>query len=112
VDNAFSPRLCREAATLIAPGQQLKAQCAFKLAELVETHKLAIVPGGDQDEITEEFSHIKQKDMDKDGKLKIVGKDEVRDAICRSKPGASKPGRLWSQEVSAQVATRGAPSGQ
>jgi hypothetical protein len=45
---------------------------------------MAIKPGGDQDEITEEFSQIKQRDMDKDGKLKIVGKDEVREAIGRS----------------------------
>jgi hypothetical protein len=64
--------------------QNLKTQRAFKLAELVETHRMAIVPGGDQDEITEEFSQIKLKDMDKDGKLKIVGKDEVKEAIGRS----------------------------
>jgi hypothetical protein len=32
----------------------------------------------------EEFAQIKQKDMDKDGKLKIVGKDEVREALGRS----------------------------
>jgi phage terminase large subunit len=64
--------------------QNLKTQCAFKLAELVETHKLAIVPSGDQDEIMEEFAQIKQKDMEKDGKLKIVGKDEVREALGRS----------------------------
>jgi phage terminase large subunit len=64
--------------------QNLKTQCAFKLAELVENHRIAIKPGGDQDEITEEFSQIKQRDMDKDGKLKIVGKDEVREAIGRS----------------------------
>jgi hypothetical protein len=43
-----------------------------------------IKPGGDQDEITEEVSQIKQRDMDKDGKLKIVGKDEVREGIGRS----------------------------
>ncbi len=66
---------------LVSNIQNLKAQCAFKLAEMVETHKLAIVPGGDRDEITEEFS---QKDMDKVGKLKIVGKDEVKEAIGRS----------------------------
>jgi hypothetical protein len=68
----------------VANFQNLKAQCAFKLAELVETHRMAIRPGGDQDEIMEEFSQIKQKDMDKDGKLKIVGKDEVREALGRS----------------------------
>lgn len=68
----------------IAPFQHLKAQCAFKLAELVETHRIAIKPAADQDEITEDFSQIKQKDFDKDGKLKIVGKDEVREALGRS----------------------------
>jgi hypothetical protein len=68
----------------IANFQNLKAQCAFKLAELVETHRIAAKPGGDQDEIMEEFAQIKQKDMDKDGKLKIVGKDEVKEALGRS----------------------------
>jgi hypothetical protein len=78
------PHLTLEGARQIANFQNLKAQCAFKLAELVETHRIAARPGGDQDEITEEFSQIKQKDMDKDGKLKIVGKDEVREALGRS----------------------------
>jgi putative transposase len=64
----------------IAAFQNLKAQCAFKLAELVETHKIAARPGGDVDEITEDFAQIRQKDMDKDGKLKIVPKEEVREA--------------------------------
>jgi len=43
-------------------------QCAFKLAELVETHMIAAKAGGDQDKIMEEFAQIKQKDMHKDGK--------------------------------------------
>lgn len=68
----------------IAPFQHLKAQCAFKLAELVETHRLAIKQAADQDEITEDLSQIRQKDGDKDGKLKIVSKDEVREALGRS----------------------------
>jgi hypothetical protein len=68
----------------IAPFQHLKAQCAFKLAELVETHKIAAKPAGDQDEIAEEFAQIRQKDMDKDGKLKVIPKEEVREALGRS----------------------------
>ncbi len=68
----------------LAPFQHLKAQCAFKLAELVETHKIAVRPGGDQDEVAEEFAQIRQRDGDKDGKLKIIGKDEVREALGRS----------------------------
>jgi phage terminase large subunit len=79
-----TPNLTIDGKRQLSSFQNLKTQCAFKLAELVETHRMAIKPGGDQDEITEEFSQIKQRDMDKDGKLKIVGKDEVREAIGRS----------------------------
>lgn len=68
----------------IAPFQHLKAQCAFKLAELVETHRMAVKRLGDEDEITDDLTQIKQKDMDKDGKLKIVPKDEVKEALGRS----------------------------
>ena len=68
----------------VANFQNLKAQCAFKLAELVETHRIAAKSAGDQDEIIEDLGQIKQKDMDKDGKLKIVGKDEMREALGRS----------------------------
>jgi phage terminase large subunit len=68
----------------VAAFQHLKAQCAFKLAELVETHRIACKPAGDQDEIAEDFAQIRQKDMDKDGKLKIVPKDEVKEALGRS----------------------------
>lgn len=66
------------------PFQHLKAQCAFKLAEIVETHKLACTKLSDEDEIVEDMSQIRQKDVDKDGKLKIVPKDEVREALGRS----------------------------
>jgi hypothetical protein len=79
-----APNLTIDGKRQLSAFQNLKTQCAFKLAELVETHRMAIVPGGDQDEITEEFGQIKQRDMDKDGKLKIVGKDQVKEAIGRS----------------------------
>ena len=62
----------------------LKAQCAYKLAELVETHKIAIVEGGDQDEIVEEMMVLKRRDADKDGKLKIVTKEEMKESLGRS----------------------------
>ncbi len=44
----------------------------------------ACKPAGDQDEIAEDFAQIRQKDVEKDGKLKIVPKDEVREALGRS----------------------------
>lgn len=84
----------------VANFQNLKAQCAFKLAELVETHKIAAKPGGDQDEIMEDLAQIKQKDMDKDGKLKIVGKDEVREALGRSPDtGDTFLMRMWFELI-------------
>jgi hypothetical protein len=84
----------------VANFQNLKAQCAFKLAELVETHKIAAKAAGDQDDIMEEFAQIKQKDMDKDGKLKIVGKDEVREALGRSPDAADTfIMRMWLEPM-------------
>jgi len=50
----------------------------------VETHKIAAKSGGDQDEITEDLLQIRQKDVENDGKLKIVPKEEVREALGRS----------------------------
>ena len=79
-----SPQVDIEGHRQIMPFQHLKAQCAFKLAELVETHKIAARPGGDQDEIIEDMAQIRQRDMEKDGKLKIVPKEEVREALGRS----------------------------
>lgn len=76
--------LTKDGQRQVANFQNLKAQCAFKLAELVETHRIAAKPAGDQDEIMEDLSQVKQKDFDKDGKLKIVGKDEQREALGRS----------------------------
>ena len=58
-------------------------QRGLKVA-LLETHRIACKPAGDQDEIMEDFAQIRQKDMEKDGKLKIVPKDEVREALGRS----------------------------
>jgi hypothetical protein len=79
-----SASLEKEGVSRALPFQHLKAQCAFKLAELVERHRIAAKPAGDEDEIMEDFAQIRQKDMDKDGKLKIVPKEEVREALGRS----------------------------
>lgn len=89
-----------EGKRMVANFQNLKTQCAFKLAELVETHRMAAKTGGDQDEIMEELAQIKQKDMDKDGKLKIVGKDEVKEALGRSPDtGDTFLMRMWFELV-------------
>lgn len=63
----------------------LKAQCAFKLAELINEHKIAFKVPDYRDEIIEDLSALlRQKDIDKDGKLKIKPKDEVKETLGHS----------------------------
>ncbi len=66
----------------------LKAQCAYKLADIVNAHGMAVAVDGMsqkvKDTIVEELGQIKSKDLDKDRKKQIVPKDEVKEAIGRS----------------------------
>ncbi len=65
--------------------QNLKSQCAFKLAELVTEHKIAFKVPEYRDEILEDLTALlKQKDKDEEGKLKIIPKDEVKQSIGHS----------------------------
>lgn len=77
--------------------QNLKTQCAFKLVDCVNLHQVAIANdfsvesniqgfGIEQfkDMVIQELKQVKRKDADVDGKLKIVGKDDIKDAIGRS----------------------------
>jgi len=65
--------------------QNLKAQCAFKLAELINEHKIAFKVPEHREAIMEELTALlKQKDKDIDGKLKIIPKDEVKASIGHS----------------------------
>jgi phage terminase large subunit len=63
----------------------LKAQCAFKLAELINEHKIALKVPERRDVVIEELTALlRQKDIDSDGKLKIIPKDEVKLVLGRS----------------------------
>lgn len=66
--------------------QNLKAQCSYKLASYVNQHKIKITTESSDimELITEELAQVRSKDRDKDGKLKIVSKDEVKLRIGRS----------------------------
>jgi len=65
----------------------LKAQCYDEFARLAESGKIGIddnVNSDVKDDLTEELGQIKQKDVDKDGKIYMVGKDVIRENIGRS----------------------------
>jgi hypothetical protein len=63
----------------------LKSQCYFKLAELINDSKLYINSDGTQKQkIIEELEQVKQKSVDNDGSKGIIPKDKVKALIGRS----------------------------
>lgn len=64
----------------------LKAQCAFKLAEIINEHKISTVyVGSYRDEIIEDLTAILQeRDADQEGKKKIVTKEDMKEELGRS----------------------------
>ena len=65
--------------------KNLKSQCAFKMAELINEHKVAFKTPDYREVIVEELTALlKQKNMDSDGKLQIIPKDEAKEALGHS----------------------------
>lgn len=66
--------------------QNLKTQCYFKLAEYVENNKLTCseVSNEIKEFIIADLEQVAQKDIDKDGKIKLIGKDEMKEKLGRS----------------------------
>lgn len=65
--------------------KNLKSQCAFKIAELINEHKVAFKTPDYREAIIEELSSLlRQKNIDGDGKLMIKPKEEVKQDIGRS----------------------------
>ena len=64
----------------------LKSQCGFKMAQKIMKREVGEICN-DKDIIditSEEMEQVKQKDIDKDGKVSLVGKDVVKEMIGRS----------------------------
>ncbi len=66
--------------------QNLKTQCYYKLAELIQSNKLFIDCNNadTQDVITKELEQVKRDKIDQDGKLRILPKDKVKELIGHS----------------------------
>lgn len=63
----------------------LKAQCAFKLQELMKKGIIEIECDDEVRELlSEEMEFIKEKNVDKDGKIYLVGKDKIKEELGRS----------------------------
>ncbi len=65
----------------------LKDQCGYMLASIIEERKMRIsadITVEQRERIEDELGQLKQKDADKDGKLKLIPKDEIKENIGRS----------------------------
>lgn len=66
--------------------QNLKTQCYYKLADLVNKAQIGIscTDVNIKENIIQELEQVRMKDADKDNKLQIITKDTVKDIIGRS----------------------------
>jgi phage terminase large subunit len=63
----------------------LKSQCGWKLAELINEHKMAIKVGEHREMIIAEVSAaLKEKDADKENGLRLIPKEEVKEVLGSS----------------------------
>jgi len=64
----------------------LKTQCSYKMAEKIVKREVGEVDNDSvvKERTSEEMEQIKQKDIDKDGKIQLVGKDIIKSMIGRS----------------------------
>ena len=64
--------------------QNLKTQCAYKLAEMINDREIYISFTKYRDEIIEELEQLKRYKNDQEGKLRILPKDEVKKVLGHS----------------------------
>jgi len=64
--------------------KNLKTECYYKLAEVVNEAKMYINANGYKISITEELEIIKRANMDSDNKLEIISKEKMKDLLGRS----------------------------
>jgi hypothetical protein len=66
--------------------QNMKTQCQYALAEAINARKLAVRTPDIKvrEAISEELDYIRTRDADKDGKLKLMPKDEIKELLGRS----------------------------
>jgi hypothetical protein len=64
----------------------LKTQCYYTLADRINNHKIRvdITDSTDKKHLIEELEQVKTRDLDKEGKLKLITKEEVKERLGRS----------------------------
>ncbi len=85
--------------------QNLKSQCFYNLAHLVEIQSIKCMNISDEyfETICQELQIIKQKDIDKDGKLAVIPKDIMKKILGRSPDFADAIMMRMLPELSPQI---------
>ena len=76
----------------------LRSQCYFALADAVNAGRMWLrdEPPADRERIADELSQVKQVDADKDGKLKVTPKEEMKKSLGHSPDEADNlMMRMW-----------------
>ena len=84
----------------------LKAQCYFRLADFVNSHRIAVKVDDVfvKNQLVEELEQIKRKDADKDVKLAIIPKDKMKEALGRSPDFADAlMMRMWFEVAKGKI---------
>ena len=95
--NNSSPILSEEE-KVIRNYKNLKDQCYFELENIISSWKMKLIVTNDNDKetIIEELDVIKQKNPDKEWKLQIITKEEIKKLINRSPDFADSIAmRMW-----------------
>lgn len=91
----------------------LKTQCAYKLAELINEHKISFKVPDYRERLVEELTALlKAKSIDEDKKLQLKPKDEVKEDLGRSPDiGDTIIYRIWfelKKEATSESPSQGA----
>ena len=73
--------------TYVVPNYaNLRSQCGFKMAEMIERRQVGEICRDQSviDLVSQEMEQVKQKDIDRDGKVSLVGKEVIKANIGRS----------------------------
>lgn len=87
VDNCKINGFINNSKPVNANYQNLKTECAYKLAEVINDYGIYIdcdIAIKEKDDIIEELGQLKTYDADKDGKLRILPKEKIKENIGRS----------------------------
>lgn len=64
--------------------QNLKTQCIYKLAEMINLHLLSVEDEKIREPLTEELAVLQRTDVDKENKLKVIPKERMKEKLGRS----------------------------